>query len=850
MKFKDKKNLIGFLSAISIMAVAVIVAAIFAKNATVKRSMSAVACLPGEWWSSSGQTCEVCSAGTYSDGGVNATCSTCPTGMISGAGASSCTSCPASAACTDDHISCKACNTTPTNTPVAKPDTGKCSGAVYNGQNQSIVTSADSGYTWSNNIHKYPYTGDVTATLQSGYVWSDGSTSPVSVRCTLSSKGIAPVISCSNKTYDGTTSASCTISFSGLISGESVTPTGGTCRFSDASVGNNKTVTCTNISFVDGVGDSAHYHLTSTEATTTANITSGSGSGPSTPTTDTPVAKPGTGYCSGAVYNGQNQSIVTSADSGYTWSNNIHKYPYTGDVTATLQSGYVWSDGSTSPVSVRCTLSSKGIAPVISCSNKTYDGTTSASCTISFSGLISGESVTPTGGTCRFSDASVGNNKTVTCTNISFVDGVGDSAHYHLTSTEATTTANITSGSGSGPSTPTTYTITYDVNGGTPWTSSTCSGSYTFTSSGLKCTKSIASGSTYGGFPTPTRTGYTFKEWNTKPDGTGTKITTSSIVNSSRTIYAIWEENDLNVTVKPKISTIGINDTVALTATVKPDNAPNKSVTWSSSDPTIATVNENGVVTGKKTGTVTITVTTVEKNKSDTATVIVKQIACPAGQYMKQNGTSLADCEPCPAGTYSNSGATACTPCVENTYTSTSGQSSCSVCDSNQIANKTHTACQERPEEVIVCSPGTYLKANGTTQADCETCPIGYYCPGGEFIPDDEDQGEFLCPANHIDGDRGTIWPEYCKIECSTGTYKGEIYAGACVKCPEGKTSSAHIVNYDQVSPDGTCYDKTKIIDPSNPKTGLFEVGGALIGVLGLSSIAYIILKKRKIINI
>jgi syndecan 4 len=121
MKFKDKKNLIGFLSAISIMAVTIIVAAIFAKNATVHKSMSAVACLPGEWWSSSGQTCEVCSAGTYSDGGVNATCSTCPTGMISGAGASSCTSCPASAACTDDHISCKACNTTPTS----------CSGGQY-----------------------------------------------------------------------------------------------------------------------------------------------------------------------------------------------------------------------------------------------------------------------------------------------------------------------------------------------------------------------------------------------------------------------------------------------------------------------------------------------------------------------------------------------------------------------------------------------------------------------------------------------------------------------------------------------------------------------------------------------
>ena len=103
------------------------------------------------------------------------------------------------------------------------------------------------------------------------------------------------------------------------------------------------------------------------------------------------------------------------------------------------------------------------------------------------------------------------------------------------------------------------------------------------------------------------------------------------------------------VDVTPATASIEIGETVELTATVSPSDATNKTVTWSSSATSIATVS-GGIVTGVSVGTARITVTTADGGFTDycdvtvTPTVTYEFVPAttiePGKEYLISNGNT------------------------------------------------------------------------------------------------------------------------------------------------------------------------------------------------------------------
>ena len=94
-----------------------------------------------------------------------------------------------------------------------------------------------------------------------------------------------------------------------------------------------------------------------------------------------------------------------------------------------------------------------------------------------------------------------------------------------------------------------------------------------------------------------------------------------------------------SVTLNKTELTLTEDESEVLTATVKPDDATDKTVTWTTSDASIATVDASGKVTAVKAGTATITAKAGDQ--SATCMVTVKQKGVDGGDpegFTNQNG--------------------------------------------------------------------------------------------------------------------------------------------------------------------------------------------------------------------
>ena len=95
------------------------------------------------------------------------------------------------------------------------------------------------------------------------------------------------------------------------------------------------------------------------------------------------------------------------------------------------------------------------------------------------------------------------------------------------------------------------------------------------------------------------------------------------------------------ITLNKAETSISVGNSETLTATVAPENAANKALTWASSDEDVATVAPDGTVTAVKVGTVTITATAADgSGKSATCTVTVTGGTTPSQPGSSTGGSS------------------------------------------------------------------------------------------------------------------------------------------------------------------------------------------------------------------
>ena len=141
--------------------------------------------------------------------------------------------------------------------------------------------------------------------------------------------------------------------------------------------------------------------------------------------------------------------------------------------------------------------------------------------------------------------------------------------------------------------------------------------------------------------------GYEFVGFYDNPQFTGSKYEYPVTLYNDLTLYAKFNEVIVpveSVLITQNDLTLKESQTSKLTATVYPENANNKKITWSSSDDSVATVSSTGLVTAVAPGTATITVTSEYDNSiKDSITVTVLETPTYTVKFDGAGGTSFDD---------------------------------------------------------------------------------------------------------------------------------------------------------------------------------------------------------------
>ena len=318
--------------------------------------------------------------------------------------------------------------------------TGLLSGDTFTGSYSGVFANANVGTGKTVNI-----TSSYSGSDVNNYSVTDQS----STTADISTKALTATASTANKAYDGGTTASTTLTLSGLIGSETLASTTSS-SFNNKNVGTGKTVTVNSITLADGSngGLAANYSISAGQ-TTTANITAKS-------LTVSGIT------ASNKIYDGN--TVATLDPSSVTYSGLVSGDSFAGSYsglfsdknigtgkTVSITSSYSGSDVNnytvTDQASTTANITSRplGVTGItvfgLTVNNKEYDGTVTApldTSSISYSGLVDGDDFTGSYSGV-FANANVGNGKAVTIT--SSYSGA-DAGNYTVTN-QSNTIGNI-----------------------------------------------------------------------------------------------------------------------------------------------------------------------------------------------------------------------------------------------------------------------------------------------------------------------------------------------------------------------------------------------------------------------
>jgi filamentous hemagglutinin family protein len=320
--------------------------------------------------------------------------------------------------------------------------------AVLTGLNGDTLTVSGSGITSSGNVGVYTgtafnlnnlsLTGNGTA-LTSNYTLVGGidtltiTPAPLTVIDTVAA----------NKTYDGNTTATLSGSqLQGLFGNDAVTlgnDSAGT--FATANAGNGIAV---GTAMTIGGADASNYTLIQPTGVS-ANINPYALNLSGTRVYDAGTDANANLFGNNGVLTGLNGDTLTLSGSGIVSSKNVGTYTGSAQFNpnnlslsgngSTLASNYTLVGGTD-------TLAITPLAITVSATgeNKTYDGTTTASVTLSTSGVLAGDTLNVSDGAANFSSPNAGNQVSIAVTGIT---GSGADAGNYVFNTTASTSATI-----------------------------------------------------------------------------------------------------------------------------------------------------------------------------------------------------------------------------------------------------------------------------------------------------------------------------------------------------------------------------------------------------------------------